>query len=58
MIISPTSGWKKISCSCFIVSGGITRLVAKTHNNSTSCYGTRSIILRFGICTGFETYSL
>ncbi len=52
MIISPTFGWKKVSSShCLIVLGDITRLITKTHTNSTR-FGTGFIILRFGMKIG------
>jgi hypothetical protein len=34
---------------CFIISRGITRLIIKTHTNSTSCFGMGSVVLRFGV---------
>jgi hypothetical protein len=59
MIISPTSRWKKnLSRCCLTMSGGITRLIAKTHIGSTCCFGTSFVILRSGIWIGLETSSI
>ncbi len=56
MIISLTSKWKKVlgKC-CLIVSSGIAKLTYKTHNiGSIGCFGTDSIILKFGMYTSLE----
>jgi hypothetical protein len=58
-IISPTFGWKKVlGRCCFIVWRRIARLIAKTHNELTCCFGIGSAILKFGIWTSFETNSI
>jgi len=48
MIIFPTFRWKKVlGLCCLIVSGGVIRLITKTHIGSTCCFGTDSIIQKY-----------
>ncbi len=59
MIISPTFGWNFFSSRCCsTILGGITRLIAKTHNGSTRCFGIGSTILRFGMKIGLVIGSI
>jgi hypothetical protein len=56
MIISPTFGWKKVSGKCcLIISGGIVRLITKTHTSLTCCFGIDFAILKFGMQIGLES---
>jgi len=59
IIISPTSGWKKVSSRCYLtMSSGIAKLTTKTHTNSTCCFGTSFVILISNMKTGLEIDSI
>ncbi len=59
MIISPTSGWKKVSSRCcLMVLGGIFKLTTKTHRNSIGCFEIGYVILRSSMQTSLETNSI